>query len=564
MRSWTRGLGRLICAMVAGAGSGLVAGALPAGASGLSGTAKVTLPGRPTAVFAAPTDGGAIVRWTAPVATAGGVTAYRVTAAPGSATCVTTGSMACTISGLADGTAYSVTVAAQAATGWGKPSTAAKVAPSVVSCAAVEAGGNLQGCDLARRDLRRARLTRGTNARITDLQGAVLGPVPATAARRFQAAPTGGADLAGADLDGVVSGGIVGDPSLLPPGWIVADGYLVGPGADLAGADLAGADLTGAYLDGTVLTGADVDGTVFPLDEPDPGFPNVDFTGMVSGGLVGTPTQLPRDNLLIDGYLVGPGAELAGADLAGADLGKPDLAGADVAGADLRGADLAGVTGASVTFSAADLDGADVRGAELPAATFYNTQADYLPGTTERRCPGYTDLGADWSGTVLTGAQFGCDDFTGADLTGVDLTGADSGGGENFNTLEGSGGSIGNPVAMPVGWELVDGDVIGPGAHIAELDLSGADLAGIDLVGSTVVIVDLTGADLTGADLSGLFLDGVQLDGADLTGADLSGVTTLGQGQFATTFVGTVWSDTTCPDGTNSDSDGGTCAGDLG
>ena len=91
-------------------------------------------------------------------------------------------------------------------------------------------------------------------------------------------------------------------------------------------------------------------------------------------------------------------------------------------------------------------------------------------------------------------------------------------------------------------------------AHAVKMNLVVTEMPFGD--GEILAHMDTTSGDL--------LLDKGHLDGADLTGADLSGVTTLGQGQFATTFVGTVWSDTTCPDGTNSDSDGGACAGDLG
>jgi hypothetical protein len=45
---------------------------------------------------------------------------------------------------------------------------------------------------------------------------------------------------------------------------------------------------------------------------------------------------------MINGYIVGPGADLSYADLTGADLEGVDLQGADLSGADLSGADLRG------------------------------------------------------------------------------------------------------------------------------------------------------------------------------------------------------------------------------
>jgi uncharacterized protein YjbI with pentapeptide repeats len=53
------------------------------------------------------------------------------------------------------------------------------------------------------------------------------------------------------------------------------------------------------------------------------------------------------------------------------------------------------------------------------------------------------------------------------------------------------------------------------------------------------------GADLTGAQ----FVDGTDLTGASLSDADVAAVAS--------------WSDTMCPDGTNSDNDANTCANNL-
>jgi hypothetical protein len=78
-----------------------------------------------------------------------------------------------------------------------------------------------------------------------------------------------GADMSNATLDGVSASAIVGTPSL-PAGWKVIKGYLVGPGANLGGADLSGANLAfldlraasfvGANLTNALLGGADLEG----------------------------------------------------------------------------------------------------------------------------------------------------------------------------------------------------------------------------------------------------------------------------------------------------------------
>jgi hypothetical protein len=87
----------------------------------------------------------------------------------------------------------------------------------------------------------------------------------------------------------------------------------------------------------------------------------------------------------VNGYSIGPGADLLNADLSGADL-----SGADLSGANLRDALLIG----------ADLSGADLSGASL----YFAILRDALL------------IGADLSGANLEGA-----DLYGADLSGADL-----------------------------------------------------------------------------------------------------------------------------------------------
>ncbi len=93
------------------------------------------------------------------------------------------------------------------------------------------------------------------------------------------------------------------------------------------------------------------------------------------------------------------------------------------------------------------------------------------------------------------------------------------------------------------------------GCNMSGLDLSGAELDFIDLTGANLSGDNLTNADLRGADLSG-----ANLNKANLTNADLGGGVTI---TADTNFNKVTWSSTTCPDGTNSDNDGGTCVGHL-
>jgi alpha-tubulin suppressor-like RCC1 family protein len=80
--------------------------------------AVLVAPQGPTSVIAAPGDTTAAVSWTAPVfLNNGAITGYAVTASPGSATCSTTTATSCSLTGLTDGTTYTITVTVTATTG---------------------------------------------------------------------------------------------------------------------------------------------------------------------------------------------------------------------------------------------------------------------------------------------------------------------------------------------------------------------------------------------------------------------------------------------------------------
>ena len=138
----------------------------------------------------------------------------------------------------------------------------------------------------------------------------------------------------------------------------------------------------------------------------------------------------------------------------------------------------------------------------------------------------------------LTGVQFANANLTKANLSGDNLAGASLQGatltGSNLTGVE-SGTITGTPAVLPANWSLRDGYLLGPHAGLISADLAGANLTGVDLDHASLYLATLAGANLTNANLLGTGL----LNGVDVTGA--------------------IWSHTTCPDGTNSDNDSGTC-----
>ena len=183
--------------------------------------------------------------------------------------------------------------------------------------------------------------------------------------------------------------------------------------------------------------------------------------------------------------------------------------------------------------------------------------SNFTPGANLQYCKlkDANLAGDDLAGANFYGASLFGADLQGADLDNVTLTKADINyvnladteiGGAVFDTADPSlsdfiisGGVTGTAAALPPGFNLVDGYLVGPVANLSSAGLSAADLVGQDLLDA-----NLSSAVLTSADLANANLTGANLDDANTSGA---------------TFTGATWSNTTCPDGTNSNNDGGTC-----
>ena len=103
-------------------------------------------------------------------------------------------------------------------------------------------------------------------------------------------------------------------------------------------------------------------------------------------------------------------------------------------------------------------------------------------------------------------------------------------------------------------------------ANLSSLDISGSNMqngvfngtnfTGSSLAGNNAPNASFQNANFTNANLSGSTFQSANFTGANFTGANLKGA------NFKSAIMTNVtWSNTVCPDGTNSNNDGGTCVG---
>jgi alpha-tubulin suppressor-like RCC1 family protein len=105
-------------------------GSLGDGSTTQSDVPVLTGPSAPAKVAAVPGNTAATLSWTTPASLDGGtLTGYTATASPGGQACTTTSAASCTITGLANGTTYTITVVAHTTAGDSGASAPATVTP---------------------------------------------------------------------------------------------------------------------------------------------------------------------------------------------------------------------------------------------------------------------------------------------------------------------------------------------------------------------------------------------------------------------------------------------------
>jgi hypothetical protein len=89
-------------------------------------------------------------------------------------------------------------------------------------------------------------------------------------------------------------------------------------------------------------------------------------------------------------------------------------------------------------------------------------------------------------------------------------------------------------------------------------DIRGSNFTNTDLTNANMITTDLRNVNFTGASLTGLDLTKSSLGNVNFTDANLQGAIGM---DTASQRENIIWSNTTCPDGTNSDDNGNTCEG---
>lgn len=105
-------------------------------------------------------------------------------------------------------------------------------------------------------------------------------------------------------------------------------------------------------------------------------------------------------------------------------------------------------------------------------------------------------------------------------------------------------------------------------AMITRSEFQGSDLSGTSFKGAVISNSDFSNTNLSGADFTdagnypGWSLANVDFNNANLTGANFTNANLSNASNMRTANVtDVIWNNTTCPDGTNSDSHSNTCAG---
>ena len=266
----------------------------------------------------------------------------------------------------------------------------------------------------------------------------------------------------------------------------------------------------------------------------------------------------------------GPLDNLVGADFTGASLHYRNFAGADIhdsifSVAALTGSDFSNANLSGSTFAGAQLGGrlnkANFSNANFSSATFNIKNAVLRDSNFQ---------GANFANAHLSllAVSMGNTNFQNTNFGGATLSGAASGdpGPADFQGVNLTGATI-SFAFQTADFRNVDFRVTS--AINGMQFYSGSNLSNANFGGMSFDNVAIYASDLRGANFSNVTTHNLQIgDNTTMTGANLSNAHFIdsyfvGTDLTGANLAGVIWTNTSCPDQTNSDNNGNTCIGHL-
>jgi uncharacterized protein YjbI with pentapeptide repeats len=290
-----------------------------------------------------------------------------------------------------------------------------------------------------------------------------------------------GTNLSGTDLNrvlnfnGVISGGITGTP-ILPFPYIFVNGYIVGPGVDLTGAQIQGSNLRSTVLTRVDFTGADLEGC------------NLDDVNCTSSTFINT--------------------NLDGASLTNANLTGCRFATQDVTIAQKKITPVKPIARKIISHNLNFLQKLNIKVPRVNKPSTNSLKNLSTPSNTN--C---TTIGTDFTSAVLSGSTFNSVNVSNANFSNSKL----------FNVA--GLNLIGIPAILPVNYFVIDQTLLGPGVNLSNYTVPGAGRGNNSYTFNTIDSgVSLAGANFNGSNFSDMNFSGISLDGATFVGATLNNV----------------------------------------
>ena len=274
-------------------------------------------------------------------------------------------------------------------------------------------------------------------------------------------------NLTDANLSGIKSINLIGNP-ILPKGYGIINGIIIGSNLKINNLDLSDADLTNINLINTSLNSVNLTNTLLK---------DTILKGVGTFNITGEPI-LPNGYKFLNGHIIGLGVDLQNANLRNIDFKDIDLSDCNLTNADFRDSNLKGVISGNIIINKLD--------PKLPEG--YKLVSGYIVGPS-----------VNLTNAVLTDINLNGILLDETVLTGADLITA------SFKGFISTGNIIGEPI-LPNQYKFIKGYIFGPHIDISNKDLTDFDLSNIDLrhtnlSGCTLKNVNLTGVNLDDSNL---------------------------------------------------------------